>query len=65
MATAAKLAPPRNASLDPQLKSWIDNVIVPAMVREFLEQSAPNGSKSVISVVKWFDGRSHSREGHR
>jgi hypothetical protein len=22
MATAAKLAPPRNASLDPQLKSW-------------------------------------------
>jgi hypothetical protein len=35
VATVAKLA----TAIDPEVKSWIDNVIVPAMVEEFLEKS--------------------------
>jgi hypothetical protein len=33
MATAPKLVSPRYVPLDPQVQSWIDNVVVPAMVR--------------------------------
>lgn len=29
----------RSAQIDPELKSWLDRVIVPAMVRDFLEQA--------------------------
>ena len=36
MGTAPKLVSPRKKPLDPQVKSWIDNVIVPTLVREFL-----------------------------
>jgi len=31
-----KLVSPRNTPLDPRVKSWIDNVIVPTLVREYL-----------------------------
>jgi hypothetical protein len=65
MATAPKLASPRSAPLDPQVKSWIDNVIVPAMVREFLEQSKSNSFKFAPHVVECFDSRVFSREGHK
>jgi hypothetical protein len=65
MATAPKLVSPPSALLDPQVKSWIDNVIVPAMVREFLEQSESNSSKSTTPVVECFDGRAFSREGRK
>jgi hypothetical protein len=36
VAIAPKPASPREKSLDPQVKSWIDNVIVPTLVREYL-----------------------------
>jgi hypothetical protein len=36
MATAPKFVSPRKKPLDPQVKSWIENVIVPTLVREFL-----------------------------
>jgi hypothetical protein len=36
MATATKPVSPGTGPLDPQVKSWIDNVIVPTLVREFL-----------------------------
>jgi hypothetical protein len=36
MAAPSKLVSLRNRSLDPQVKSWIDNVIVPTLVREYL-----------------------------
>src|SRR5215472_313694 len=65
MPTAPKLVSPRHPPLDPELKSWIDNVIVPAMVREFLEQSESYGSKVATSVVQSFDSRAFSREGHK
>ena len=36
VANAPKLVSPRNVRLDAQVKSWIDNVIVPTLVREYL-----------------------------
>jgi hypothetical protein len=38
MATAPKLAKARAAELNPALKDWLDRVIVPALVREYLNQ---------------------------
>ncbi len=37
MATATKLVEPRGANLSPALKDWIDRMIVPALVKEFLD----------------------------
>jgi hypothetical protein len=36
VATVPKIVSPRNKPLDPRVKSWIDNVIVPTLVREYL-----------------------------
>jgi hypothetical protein len=36
MATALKFVRDSGTGIDPEVKSWIDNVIVPALVREFL-----------------------------
>ena len=36
VASAPKLVSPRKRPLDPRVKSWIDNVIVPTLVREYL-----------------------------
>lgn len=33
----AKFATRPGATLDPALKSWLDNVIIPALLREYLE----------------------------
>jgi hypothetical protein len=40
-----------NSALSPQLKSWLDNVVVPALVRDYLAQQEAekvrcNGPKS-------------------
>jgi hypothetical protein len=43
VATAPKLVSPRNRSLDPCVKSWIDNVIVPTLVREYLASEKKSG----------------------
>jgi len=37
MLTAPKLLSQRNADIDPEVKAWIDRVIVPALMREWLE----------------------------
>lgn len=58
MATAPKfVSPPGRELLDPQVKSWIDNVIVPALLREFLEQSELSGSKSASAMVECSDSK--------
>jgi hypothetical protein len=36
VANALKPVSPRNLPLNPQVKSWLDNVIVPTLVREYL-----------------------------
>ena len=36
MAAPPKLVSPRKKPIDPEVKIWIDNVIVPTLVREFL-----------------------------
>lgn len=65
MATAPKLVSPQSVLLDSQVKSWIDNVIVPVLVREFLEQSESISTKSTALVVECPDTRAFSREGHK
>ena len=42
-----------SSTLSPQLKSWIDNVIVPALVRQYLarlepEKSLATGAEPVV-----------------
>lgn len=43
VAYAAELVSPRNLPLDPQVKSWLDNVIVPVLVREYLASEKKRG----------------------
>jgi hypothetical protein len=43
MATASKPVSPRSRPLDPRVKSWIDNVIVPTLVREYLASETKCG----------------------
>jgi hypothetical protein len=43
VATAPKIVSPRNKPIDPRVKSWIDNVIVPTLVREFLASGKQSG----------------------
>lgn len=64
MATAPKLVQSQRALLDPQVKSWIDNIIVPVMVREFFEQSEST-PKSAGPVVECFVNKAFSRQGHK
>ena len=33
-----------NSTLTPQLKSWLDNVVVPALVREYMSRLEPEKS---------------------
>lgn len=41
-----------DARIDPEVRSWIENVIVPAMVREYLaEHDSQNGLAEPIAVV--------------
>jgi len=40
MSTALKFVRESAQRIDPELKSWIDNVIVPSLVREFLAGQA-------------------------
>jgi hypothetical protein len=44
MAAAPKLVSPRTKPLDPQVKGWIDNVIVPTLVREYLASEKKHGA---------------------
>jgi hypothetical protein len=64
VATALKLVSPRKKPLDPQVKSWIDNVIVPTLVREFLASEKKQGESMDCdaSMVQCTDIET-SREG--
>jgi hypothetical protein len=37
------------AKLDPKLKDWIDRVIVPGMVRQYIERRSPSESSSTVA----------------
>lgn len=55
MATAPKLGP---VGIYPEVKSWIDNVIVPTLVKEFLASERSRGNMSNLGappVVKCSD----------
>ena len=39
------------AAIDPELKSWIDNVIVPALVSEFMKQEQCNDVAPELCIV--------------
>jgi hypothetical protein len=43
MATAPKLGP---GGINPEVKSWIDNVLVPTMVKEYLAYERKRGKAS-------------------
>jgi len=43
MATALKFVHESEPGIDPEVKSWIDNVIVPSLMREFLEDQTHEG----------------------
>jgi hypothetical protein len=51
MATALKFVRESGTRIDPEVKSWIDNVIVPALVREFLEDRAKEDSVLRLKIV--------------
>ena len=51
MATALKFVQESGTGIDPEVKSWIDNVIVPALVREFLEDRAKEDSVLRLKIV--------------
>ena len=51
MATALKFVRESGTGIDPEVKSWIDNVIVPALVREFLEDRAKEDSVLRLKIV--------------
>jgi hypothetical protein len=62
MATAPKLGP---VGINPEVKSWIDNVIVPTMVKEFLASWRGRGDVSNVDappVVEFSDNKA-SPEG--
>ena len=45
----------QKSALSPELKSWIDGVIVPALVREYLAEQRPeNGACSQSDPVAQF-----------
>ena len=51
MATALKFVRESGTGIDPEVKSWIDNVIVPALVHEFLEDRAKEDSVLRLKIV--------------
>jgi len=51
MATALKFVRESGTGIDPEVKSWIDNMIVPALVREFLEDRAKEDSVLRLKIV--------------
>jgi hypothetical protein len=62
MATAPKLGP---VGINPEVKSWIDNVIVPTIVKEFLASWRGRGDVSNVDaspVVEFSDNKA-SPEG--
>jgi hypothetical protein len=51
MATALKFVRDPGTGIDPEVKSWIDNVLVPALVREFLEDRPKEDSVPKLKIV--------------
>jgi len=51
MAAALKFVHESEQGIDPEVKRWIDNVIVPSLVREFLEGPAQGESVPKLKIV--------------
>jgi hypothetical protein len=49
MPTEAKSGTPRSAGIQPEVQSWIDNVIVPILVREYLASEKNRSTSSPVS----------------
>ena len=58
MVTAPKLVSPRDAEIDPEVKAWIDRVIVPALMRAWLE--ARGEETAFLRLKIELDLREHS-----
>lgn len=64
MPTQAKPGRLRPAAINPEVKSWIDNVIVPTLVREYLasERERSEASNFSAPMVEFSDTKA-SPEG--
>jgi len=51
MAAAAKVVEQRDSGLTPDLKHWIDRVIVPTLVEEFLDARRENPCPAVEQMA--------------
>jgi hypothetical protein len=65
VATPPKLVSPRKRPLDPRVKSWIDNVIVPILVREYLasEEKCGEPPDCETPMVQYSDSKQSPEEG--
>ena len=53
MVTAPKLASPRGiGQIDPEVKAWLDRVIVPALAREWLETKGREAAFLRFKIVR-------------
>jgi len=48
----------RNPQIDPALKAWLDNVLVPALVRQFLAEIRPVGDNERNRITRTVSGTS-------
>jgi hypothetical protein len=51
MAAAPKLAMMPRPAIDPEMKVWIDNVIVPALVKAYLRETGQENSLARPTLV--------------
>jgi len=65
MPKQAKPGTPRPAGIDPKVKSWIDNVIVPTLVREYLASERKSGESlnGVAPMVQCSDPKASPEGG--
>jgi len=63
MAAALKFVHESEPGIDPEVKSWIDNVIVPSLVREFLEDRAKEGPVLKPKIVAKSETDNTSSQG--
>ncbi|HEV2386784.1 MAG TPA: hypothetical protein VGS20_05955 [Candidatus Acidoferrales bacterium] len=63
MATATKIELERSPGLAPDLRGWIDRVIVPALVRRWLGEEGEKNVASATAQVAKCDRQRPSAEG--
>jgi hypothetical protein len=64
MPTQAKPGTPRSAEINSEVKSWIDNVIVPVLVKEYLDSEEKRGKplRAEKPMVQCPDSKNTSEE---